>query len=123
MERKSIENLGVGEELDNAVHEALFDAVFCVTRSSMPDVRLSDPEAILLMPCYSTDPADAFQVEERIAALGLEPEYIRALWEVVSKGDLRKQTIEYDNQFRFKHATPEMICRAALKAVREKKES
>jgi hypothetical protein len=66
---------------------------------------------------YSTDIAAAYTVETRIAELGLQEEYMAALWDIVG------EATNYDDakgRFMYKHASPEQICLAALKAVEVK---
>lgn len=70
-----------------------------------------------MVPHFSEDIAAAYQVESRIAELGLEREYMAALWDIAYK--MNPSLDDYRGDFLYKHATPEMICQAALKA-REK---
>lgn len=62
------------------------------------------------IPYYSSSIAAAFQVEDRVAELGLKSEYVQAL-----QGELQS-AITWD----FVHASPGQRCRAALQCVKEK---
>lgn len=59
--------------------------------------------------------SQAFQVEDRIAELGLKKEYSRVLQQII----LDTGT-SYDHEFDLIHASPEQRCRASLQCVKEK---
>lgn len=92
-----------------------------------PMVRNGDPQYFMgypvghdFAPYYSIDIAAAFQVEDRIAELGLQRQYIIAL-----RGETRAQMIAAACGYEWKlvHASPEQRCRAALECVKEKAKS
>jgi hypothetical protein len=61
-----------------------------------------------------TDIRAAFEVEERIAELNLQQPYLQALWDIVG-ADANYDDVK--GRFLFKHASPELICKAALLAL------
>lgn len=73
-------------------------------------------------PCYSTDMAAVWAVEEHIKERGLVKEYIDALSDMLAPDDdfVSYDGIEwatYDGLWALIHATPQQRCTAALKAV------
>lgn len=65
------------------------------------------------MPSYSEEITLAFQVEDRIAELGLRHEYYHALGNVVAASVKER----FFDSFDLIHASAEHRCRAALVAV------
>ena len=70
--------------------------------------------------CYSTDISAAMQAEDRVAEMGLQNDYIAALWDVI--GLERDSHFWTENNFnalwRCIHATARQRCEAALTAVK-----
>lgn len=73
------------------------------------------------LPAYSSSISYAFQVQDRIAELGLQEEYVDALSEIAGKG-LAGPVLSFPHEIWlfYVHASPEQRCRAALEAVKEK---
>jgi len=86
---------------------------------------MSHPDQLANPPVWSPskDIRAAFQVEDRIAELNLQNDYIAHLWSVVGA---TRNGINFWTADNFKafwlcvHATPEQRCRAALEAVGDK---
>jgi hypothetical protein len=76
-----------------------------------------------IVPCYSSSIEAAMQVEDRIAELGLQNDYVAHIWSVVGA---TRNGVNFWTADNFKafwlciHATAEQRCRAALAAIESK---
>ena len=78
----------------------------------LPDgIRQHEPD----VPSYSTDIAAAYQMEERIAELGLIDEYCKQLNKIANVH--WDEGVRQPQRWQLIHATPEDRCKAALMAV------
>ena len=71
---------------------------------------------LISVPPYSTDISAAWQMEDRIAELGLIEEYCFQL-NSIANAHLDRDYFRQPQRWQLIHATPEDRCRAALKAV------
>lgn len=112
--------LNPGRDLDALVGERVFGVKYGLIHG---DYCLEDPEdsiAYLVCPAYSTNIAAAFQMEERIDALGLSERYAYALVETVipnsAFGFVNRGAYDKDI-FAMVHASAGHRCVAALTAM------
>lgn len=77
------------------------------------------------VPFYSSDIAAAMQVEDRIAELNLQNDYIAHLWDKVGAKRNGSNFWTADNMKAFWlciHASPEQRCQAALAALKDQRQ-
>ena len=114
-----------GRELDAAIDRQVFGIAIAweggKNRSAYPQPPIPVSGSC---PRYSESIGAAMQVENRIAELGKQGDYIAALWDVIG-ADRSVNFWTASNTRAFwlcVHATPEQRCRAALRCLNGSKE-
>lgn len=111
-----------GRELDREVARKVIKLPESLISINGPIGR--DGHPVREIEYYSSDMEAAMQVEDRIAELGLQNDYIAHLW--IAVGATRRNGVNFWTADNFKafwlcvHATAEQRCRAALAAIGDK---